>query len=121
MGETISAFLTGMRTQTDPPVATGEPAPSSPPATLDKSPRPSWNDTFNIYMTLPDGGDASQPLVYKGLAPGLAGVYRIDFSLVFFIPGPVRQIFLRRRLCPLMFGGCSSFENTPSRFPDVVA
>jgi uncharacterized protein (TIGR03437 family) len=64
-GETISAFLTGMRTETDPPVATGEPAPSSPPATLDKSHISLWRDIFDIYLTRPSAVRCSSKLLTR--------------------------------------------------------
>jgi uncharacterized protein (TIGR03437 family) len=127
-GETISAFLTGMRTETDPPVATGEPAPSSPPATLDKSHISLWNDIFRILLISRLGSEVSQQVTYKGLAPGLAGIYRIDFSVRYVgfavVAGPVASILLERRLC-FFVGPClgtnTTYRNTPSRFPNIVA
>jgi uncharacterized protein (TIGR03437 family) len=66
-GETISVFLTGLG-PTDTTVATGAGAPSDPPANVLNQP----------IVTL-DG----LPVAYTfaGLAPGAAGVYRIDMKV----------------------------------------
>ncbi len=72
IGDVLIIYLTGMGA-TFPPVATGQPAPSKPPAlTLDQP-----------MVTL---GGAPLPVLFSGLAPGEVGVYQINVSIPKGVP-----------------------------------
>jgi uncharacterized protein (TIGR03437 family) len=66
-GEVIILYATGMGA-TNPPVATGTPAPSSPPAQVAIAPQVSI------------GGTNAQVL-FAGLSPGSVGLYQIDVEI----------------------------------------
>jgi uncharacterized protein (TIGR03437 family) len=66
-GETISVFMTGLGL-TDTTVATGAGAPSDPPANVLNPPTVTLDGALVTYT-------------FAGLAPGAAGVYRIDMNV----------------------------------------
>ncbi len=66
-GEVVQLFLTGLGAVT-PAVADGSAAPSNP---LSLVPTP-----LAVYV-----GGSRAPLVFQGLAPGLAGLYQINFTI----------------------------------------
>lgn len=72
IGDVLIIYLTGMGA-TFPPVSTGQPAPSNPPAQTLDSPQ----------VTL---GGASLPVLFSGLAPGEVGVYQINVSIPRGVP-----------------------------------
>ena len=66
-GEVIIMYLAGLGA-TNPPVASGMPAPSNPPASV----------TLPVALTV----DNQNPKIYfAGLTPGAAGLYQIDFAV----------------------------------------
>jgi uncharacterized protein (TIGR03437 family) len=65
-------YLTGLG-GTNPPVPTGQPAPSDPPA----------SSLLQPTVTL---GGQQLPLIFSGLAPGLVGVNQINVDVPFTVP-----------------------------------
>ena len=66
-GETLVIYLLGMGA-TNPPVASGQPAPSNPLAMV------------TVQPTITVGGQSAH-VDFAGLAPGFAGLYQIDFDV----------------------------------------
>jgi uncharacterized protein (TIGR03437 family) len=66
-GEVIIMYLAGLG-PTNPPVASGQPAPSNPPASV----------TLPVTVTV-DNQNAK--IFFAGLTPGAAGLYQIDFEV----------------------------------------
>lgn len=66
-GETIVIYLLGMGA-TNPPVASGQPAPSNPLAMVTAQP------------TITVGGQSAH-VDFAGLTPGFAGLYQVDFAV----------------------------------------
>jgi uncharacterized protein (TIGR03437 family) len=66
-GETVVVYLLGMGA-TNPPVASGQPAPSNPLAMVTAQP------------TITVGGQSAH-VDFAGLTPGFAGLYQVDFDV----------------------------------------
>jgi uncharacterized protein (TIGR03437 family) len=97
-GETIIGYLTGLA-GTTPVVPTGQASPFSPLAIVPQSPVP----RLNQYTVFP--GTAT--IGFLGLAPGLVGVYQLNFTLATNTPVGALQIQLERHWCndACLFGG----------------
>ncbi|MCX6618376.1 MAG: hypothetical protein NTZ98_20055 [Acidobacteria bacterium] len=82
-GEVIIGYLTDLSilpSTTTPPAATGQPAPANPPAVVNQFLKSGSPPRFQISV----GDGPSQKLadpVFLGLAPGLVGVYQVNFVL----------------------------------------
>jgi uncharacterized protein (TIGR03437 family) len=66
-GETLLLFLTGLGAVT-PPILDGSAAPANPLSTV--------NADVKVYL-----GGRLATVIFKGLAPGLAGLYQINFTV----------------------------------------
>jgi len=82
-GEVVLGYLTGLAIdRTIPPAATGQPAPANPPAVVDQSLPPvaygASRPRFQIWVGDPPNQRVVDPL-FLGLAPGLVGVYQVNF------------------------------------------
>jgi uncharacterized protein (TIGR03437 family) len=107
-GEAIIGYLTGMP-GTDPTVPTGEPAPFDPLAIV-----PQFYQLFggvDRYTLLLDGGRQTAPPLFIGLAPGLVGVYQLNFVLHRDQPSGLVSVVLLRETCSL-FSYCN-----PAKWP----
>lgn len=73
-GETVQLFMNGLGTVT-PTVADGAAAPSDPLSNAD--------ETADLVVYLDDGVDtpAQANVLFAGLAPGLSGLYQVDFTV----------------------------------------
>jgi uncharacterized protein (TIGR03437 family) len=72
IGETVAIYVSGMG-PVSPTVADGALAPSSPLSYTTSTPI--------IYVTDQDGNYGTPTITYSGLAPELAGLYQIDFTI----------------------------------------
>ncbi len=72
MGETVQLFLTGLGA-VSPAVAAGTAAPSSPTATV--------VNPVDIYIDDSSGNFSQAKVLYQGLAPGLGGLYQVNFTV----------------------------------------
>lgn len=102
-GETVLGYLTGLViASTIPPVATGQPAPANPPAVVDQTLPPSQSAVspprFQIWVGDPPNQKALDPL-FLGLAPGLVGVYQVNFVVPEGLAVSSQAIRLVRNQC----------------------
>ena len=98
-GDTLVTYLTGLPSAV-PRVPDGEPAPMDP---LSSVPHYSQAAGIEELSVLVNGSDV-RPL-FVGLAPGLAGVYQLNFTLPTVTSRTV-EIMLQRRSCRTAFGSC---------------
>jgi uncharacterized protein (TIGR03437 family) len=107
-GEYLIAYLTGMP-GTQPIVATGQPAPSDPPAVV---PQVRDNGRFDFYeLRLFISVNTAHVITpsFIGLSAGLVGVYQINFQLPSDLAtsGADVRIDLMRTVCTQVpFSGC---------------
>jgi uncharacterized protein (TIGR03437 family) len=95
-GETIIGYLTGLP-GTVPVVPTGQASPYSPLAVVPQ-PRVGSGERFiSEYSVVTSAGPAS--ISFLGLAPGLVGVYQMNFDLPFQTPPGDLSIRLDLRKC----------------------
>lgn len=107
-GEVVTGYLTGLVVVPSPPVPTGQAAPANPLSVVSQQlaageSRP----RFEIWM-----GEGPNPKVaapsFLGLAPGLAGVYQVNFAVPDGLPPGDQSVRLVENYCVrAMFGsGC---------------
>jgi uncharacterized protein (TIGR03437 family) len=70
MGETVQLFLTGLGA-VSPAVAAGSAAPSSTTVV----------NPVDIYIDDASGNFSQAKVLYQGLAPGLGGLYQVNFTV----------------------------------------
>jgi len=106
-GETLIGYLTGLP-GTNPPVPTGEAAPSSPPAIVPQFTMrgvPGWD----IYTIRLGNLDTNNPIEvtpsFLGLVPGLAGVFQVNFTVPLAWSGGSTWLNLTRDRWGGMFSG----------------
>jgi uncharacterized protein (TIGR03437 family) len=100
-GEAIVAYLTGMP-DTRPLMKTGEPAPFDPLAIV-----PVYKEVFGSESYLVQIAGAKAEPLYTGLAPGLIGVYQVNFVMPSTSPG-LQPLQLIRVSCRAFFGSCAA-------------
>lgn len=109
-GEELIGYATGLP-PTVPRVPTGEAAPASPPAIVPEEMRPpSLKDDYYrvVIMDKPNRPTLTLEITpaFLGMAPGLAGVYQVNFRVPESWPGGPTWIYLYRRYCtPSLSGG----------------
>ncbi|MBS1828982.1 MAG: hypothetical protein JST93_27005 [Acidobacteria bacterium] len=127
-GENIIGYLTGVPVRTVPEVPTGEAAPASPLITVPRilePPTPSG--PLAAYFTVRFGdnplkdSDSTVPAFF-GLAPGLAGVFQLNFT----VPSSWKQgstpVVLNRQRYPVFGAGrLESTDSTPVFLPIAEA
>jgi uncharacterized protein (TIGR03437 family) len=101
-GEAILAYLTGLP-GTQPVVPTGQPSPFEPLAIVPQFSMVASAETYQVVI----GSTAVTPL-FVGLAPGLAGVYQINFAMPAFAASGSLALTLRRVSCVAFFGSCAA-------------
>jgi uncharacterized protein (TIGR03437 family) len=101
-GETLLAYLTGLP-GTQPVVLTGQPSPFEPLAIV---PQFAMVASAEIYQVVIDSTAVTPRFV--GLAPGLAGVYQINFEMPAFARAGNFALTLRRTSCTAFFGSCAA-------------
>jgi len=98
-GDTLVTYLTGLAPAL-PSVHDGEPAPIEPLSRV-----PEYGDAAGIEeWSVVVSGIVVKPM-FVGLAPGLAGVYQVNFTLP-SLPARSAEIMLQRRSCRAVFGSC---------------
>ena len=100
-GEALVGYLTGMP-DTKPLVKTGEPAPFDPLAIV-----PQYNEVWGSDVFRIEVAGAKATPFYVGLAPGLLGVYQINFVMP-SAPAGLQTIQLVRVYCRAFFGSCAA-------------
>lgn len=100
-GEAVIAYLTGMA-DTRPLMKTGEPAPFDPLAVVPVFKEVWGSESYFVQIA----GAKVEPL-YAGLAPGLLGVYQVNFMMPATAPG-LQSLQLLRVSCRAFFGSCAS-------------
>jgi uncharacterized protein (TIGR03437 family) len=98
-GDILVTYLTGLPAAT-PPVPAGEAAPFEPLSIVPQYSLPAGIEELSLLID----GLAVRP-IFVGLAPGLAGVYQVNFTLP-SVASPVAEIVLQRRSCRAAFGSC---------------
>jgi uncharacterized protein (TIGR03437 family) len=73
MGETVQLFLTGLGA-VSPAVNAGTAAPSAQPFATVLSP-------VDIFVDDSNGNSTQATVAYQGLAPGLGGLYQVNFTV----------------------------------------
>jgi uncharacterized protein (TIGR03437 family) len=73
MGETVQLFLTGLGA-VSPAVTAGTAAPSTPPLATVLTP-------VDIFIDDSNGNSSQAAVTYQGLAPGLGGLYQVNFKV----------------------------------------
>lgn len=120
-GEVVIGYLTGLVADPRPPVQTGQPSPADPPAVVSQelgggASRP----RFEIWM-----GDLPNPKVvdpsFLGLAPGLAGVYQVNFTIPDGLATGNQPVRLAENRCATMFGTCILVRRSGSSLPVAIA
>jgi len=119
-GETIIGYLTGVPVRTVPEVPTGEAAPLSPLSLVPRILEPPTFRGSDGYFTVRFGSVSVVPTFF-GLAPGLAGVFQLNFT----VPssgnqGSVRVVLNRQRY-PIFSIGLESIDSTPVLLPIAQA
>ncbi len=110
-GEALIAYLTGLP-GTVPAVPSGHPAPFEPLAIVPQYSFTAASEAFRIRI------DSSELVpLFVGLAPGLVGVYQVNFVLPEPQPAGDREVVFVRRSCRVIFGSClggggTGFSNT---------
>ena len=101
-GEAILAYLTGLP-GTQPVVPTGQPSPLQPLAIVPQFSTVASAEIYEVVI----GSTAVTPL-FVGLAPGLAGIYQINFVMPAFARAGDLALTLRRTTCTAFFGSCAA-------------
>lgn len=99
VGEALIAYLTGLP-EAQPPVPDGKPSPVYP---LSVVPRYKYSFASEAY-SIEIGGVGVTPQ-FLGLAPGLVGVYQLNFTMP-MIPGGNVPVKLVRSSCHAIFASC---------------
>ncbi|MCL4850455.1 MAG: hypothetical protein KJZ78_03625 [Bryobacteraceae bacterium] len=117
-GEAVIAYLTGLP-ETRPLVPSGQPAPSEPLAVVPQYRIDAAAERYDIIID-----EVVVPPLFIGLAPGLAGVYQINFVVPEPQIGGDRTLRLTRVSCRAAFGSCSAgggfrsyYRSSPVLFP----
>jgi uncharacterized protein (TIGR03437 family) len=87
LGEIVNFYMIGLGPVT-PPVATGAPSPSDPPAML----------TTGIHVTTLK---QDLPIVFAGLAPGMTGIYQVSIRLPETLASALQQEPFTQKLTTL--------------------
>ena len=105
-GEVVIGYLTGLVASPAPPVPTGQPAPANPPAVVKQvlSSRVS-QPRFQIQLGEGPNQKVVDPL-FLGLAPGLVGVYQVNFQFPGGLPQGQQPVRLVENSCITIFGTC---------------
>jgi uncharacterized protein (TIGR03437 family) len=78
-GEVVLGYLTGLVIgSTVPAAVTGQPAPANPPSVVNQLLKSGSPPRFQIWVGDPPNQNVVDPL-FLGLAPGLVGVYQVNF------------------------------------------
>jgi uncharacterized protein (TIGR03437 family) len=106
VGEVIIGYLTGLVVRTTPAVPTGQPSPADPPAVVSQE-LGLGRLRFEIWMGEPPNQKVAVPL-FLGLAPGLAGVYQVNFTVPDGLGIGVQPVRLVQNDCvrPMFGNGC---------------
>jgi uncharacterized protein (TIGR03437 family) len=104
-GETLIGYLTGLPTA-EPVVPDGEAAPVSPLSTVPQTNTPSQTDRFLVYVGPSISSAAftvlnspASPIMFLGLAPGLVGVYQVNFTLPESTHSGLQEVQIVRQMC----------------------
>ena len=101
-GEMLLAYLTGLP-GTQPVVPSGQPSPLEPLAIVPQFSMVASAELYEVVI----GSTAVTPL-FVGLAPGLAGIYQINFVVPAFARAGNFALTLRRTTCTAFFGSCAA-------------
>ena len=114
-GETLVTYLTGVGSLLDFAVPLGQPAPMSPVDTVTQLNSGGVIDTYNVVVNDTPIGAVGDPnaIPFLGLAPGLVGVYQINFTLPLGTPNGDVQITLRHTGYLSMFGTVNTINSSP--------
>ena len=115
-GETVIGYLTGLP-GTEPVVPTGQASPYSPLAVVPQTPFGSGERYVDEYSILAPTGKAS--VTFLGLAPGLVGVYQVNFVLPSSTPSGDLSVLLERHQCSdgCLFGSYSFTDSKSVLLP----